>query len=599
MSESRGDTDRGRVQQVGDLVRRGLNRRTFLGLSLSAAATWAVVEGAPAAFSDPHRERDLFRVEPGRDAALAFPVSVASGDPATHGVVLWTKVDPAAIPGGGSAEVAYEVAPEGQGFGNPVLRGVAGADPGKDWTVKVKIEHDALNPFSTYEYRFILDGTASRTGRFKTLPAPDAQVPAIRFGYVSCQDYTNGFYNAHRYLADEDLDFVVHLGDYIYESVHDGSFQNGQVRPIKLPSGRDHAEELVDYRDLYKIYKSDPDLQRLHERFSFVSIWDDHEFANDSYGAYDTDSDNEGQNFAPERRLAANQAWAEYTPTAVGFNPDGGPIGSIQLYRSLQFGDLIDLVLTDERLYRDKPPCGIGRRYVSLGCPARTSASRSMLGEEQRDWFVDQITGSSRVWKIWANEVMCMQLKLSAKFISDLFPWLPPINLYLNLDQWDGFPAERSRILAAIRDAGVQNFVGITGDLHSFGAGYLRPDFDKPDTPPVGVSLLGGSVTSGNLTEMVTFGLGGIIVPPETELTPALVGSNPHLAYFNSSTHGYVVMDVTRDSITATMKAVSTIRSQQAQLLTLRQFQVPAGQTQLITTDRGDPRLGGAEQAPR
>ncbi|MEU6036324.1 alkaline phosphatase D family protein [Actinomadura sp. NPDC047616] len=165
--------------------------------------------------------------------------------------------------------------------------------------------------------------------------------------------------------------------------------------------------------------------------------------------------------------------------------------------------------------------------------------------------------------------------------------------MFLNLDQWDGFPAERTRILSAFRD--VENLVTITGDLHSFGAGYLRPDFDNPLQRPVGVSLLGGSVTSSNLTEMATFGQGGLLVPPETDLTWALRGSNPHLEYFNSAAHGYVVMDVTPAGITATMKAVRSIRSAATpELLTLRTFRVGEGTTRLETVDRGTRALGNA-----
>jgi alkaline phosphatase D len=566
--------------------RSGLSRRAFLGFSFAAAVTWTGdAIPAYAGIVDESSAPNLFAVRGGRSAERAFPCSVASGDPQPHGIVLWTRIDPVAVPvAGGEVRVAYEIAAE-PSFARPVVRGVALTQADRDWTVKVRVSENALRPFTTYYYRFIVDGTASRTGRFKTLPAADASPGRIRFGYLSCQDFTNGYYTALAHIADEELDFVVHLGDYIYETTSDSAFQLGQVRRLRLPGGRTRAETLEDYRFLYRAYKADRNLQLVHERFAMIQIWDDHEFANDAYGVFDSDTGDEGSNRSPERRQAANQAWAEYTAAGPAFDPAKGPIDSLRIYRSFKFGDLIDLVLTDERLYREGPPCGLGTfdKYLTRGCPARLDPARTMLGATQRDWFLEQVTGSTSVWKIWANQVMLMQLKLSNAWVRELFPKLPPLDLYLNLDQWDGYPRERARILGAIREAGVNNFVTITGDLHSFGAGYLKADFDSPSSPRVGVCLMGGSVSSSNVVETATFGMGGILVPPATEFTSALVGSNPHLRYFNSATHGYVVMDVTRERITATMRSVGTIRLPWSWRTTLRQFEIPAGQARLTT----------------
>ncbi|MFC5745884.1 alkaline phosphatase D family protein [Actinomadura rugatobispora] len=573
-----------------------VSRRTFLGLSFAAAVTWSVGEAVPASAGPPDEVARLFQVRNGLRAPQVFPQSVASGDPSPDGVVLWTRVAPDA-----AGRVAYEIAADAS-FAAPLVRGVTTAAAGRDHTVKVRVAARALRPWTTYHYRFIVGGTASRTGRFRTLPAPGSSPAGLRFGYISCQDYTNGHYTALRHLAEEDLDFVVHLGDYIYETTADSSFQGAQVREITLPSGRTTAQTLGDYRALYKTYRSDPDLQRLHERFAVIQMWDDHEFANDSYGAYDTDTEDEAANYAPERKLASVQAWSEYSTAGARFDPSGGPTGALTAYRTLRFGGLMDLVLTDERTYRSKPPCGLGLldMYATPGCPERLSPERTMLGAEQRAWFTDQITSSTATWKVWGNEVMCMQFKLLDLYLKRLFPDLPAratsggrFSVFLNLDQWDGFPVERQRLLTAFRD--VDNLVTITGDLHSFGAGYLRPDFDDPSQDPVGVSLLGGSVTSANFVEMATFGQGGLIVPPETDLTWALRGSNPHLEYFNSAAHGYVVMDVTPSGITATMKAVRSIRTPETpQLLTLRTFRVGEGRPSLTTMNRGTRTLDGA-----
>ncbi|GAA2426015.1 alkaline phosphatase D family protein [Actinomadura vinacea] len=561
-----------------------VSRRTFLGLSFAAAVTWSVGEAVPASAGSPDEVARLFQVRGVRRAPQVFPQSVASGDPSPDGAVLWTRVAPEV-----AGQVAYEIAAD-ESFGTPLVRGVTAAEADRDHTVKVRVAAQALRPWTTYRYRFIVGGTASRTGRFRTLPAPGATLSGLRFGYISCQDYTNGHYTALRHLAEEDLDFVVHLGDYIYETTADDGFQGAQIREITLPSGRTTAESLDDYRALYKVYRSDPDLQRLHERFAMIQIWDDHEFANDSYGAYDTDTEDEAANHAPERKLASVRAWSEYSTAGARFDPSGGPTGALTVYRKLSFGGLMDLVLTDERTYRSKPPCGLGLldMYATAGCPERLNPERTMLGAEQRAWFTDQMTSSTATWKVWGNEVMCMQLKLIDIYLEQLFPDLPAarqdgrFSVFLTLDQWDGFPAERARLLSAFRK--VRNLVTITGDLHSFGAGYLRPDFDDPLQAPVGVSLLGGSVTSANFVEMATFGQGGLIVPPESDLTWALRGSNPHLEYFNSAAHGYVVMDVTPSGITATMKAVRSIRTAETpRLLTLRTFRVDEGRPSLST----------------
>jgi alkaline phosphatase D len=572
-----------------------LSRRTFLGFSFAAAVTWCVGESVPAAAGTPDDVARLFAVR-SRTAAAAqaaaevFPLSVGSGDPVPDGIVLWTRVDAAAA--GQAPQVAYEIAAD-DAFAAPVVRGVTSAEAAHDWTVKVRItEPAALRPGQTYFYRFIVGGTASRTGRFRTLPV--GEVASIRFGYISCQDFGNGYYTALRHLADEDVDFVVHLGDYIYESTGDPSFQANQVRTVKLPSGNARAETLDDYRALYQIYRSDPDLQRLHERFAMVQIWDDHEFANDSYGAFDTDSGDEQANFAPDRKLASVRAWAEYSMSGVAFDAGRGPIDAVRIYRTLKVGNLMDLVLTDERSFRDRPPCGLDtlRRYLTPGCAERLSPERTMLGAEQRAWFIDQVTSSTATWKVWGNEVMCMQLKLINLYLQALFPTLPNLEVFLNLDQWDGFPAERTKILTAVK--GVDNFVAITGDLHSFGAGYLRPNFDNPLQQPVGISLLGGSVTSSNFVEQISFGVGGRLVPPESELTWALRGSNPHLRYFNSAAHGYVIMEADHSGMRCTMKAVRTVRATEADLLTLRVFGVPEGRVRLTTLEAGTREFGNA-----
>ena len=556
-----------------------MDRRSFLKYALASTVVVWLGDEIPKHLGLEQTDiKGLFSIEPANASASVFPQSVASGDPQPNGITLWTRIACTAT----SARVAIEISSD-RSFSGQTLRGVTvDTNAQRDYTVKAKITSPELKPFQTYYYRFIYNGTASPTGRFKTLPAPNANVDRVRFAYVSCSDYTNGYFNAYAYLAQEDVDFVVHLGDYIYETVNDPSFQNAQVRRIQLPSGNSQAETLEDYRFLYKTYKSDPNLQRVHESFAFINIWDDHEFANDCYQIYDTDSVNEPQNRAPNRRQAASQAWVEYTPASISFDADKEPLTALRIYRSFAFGNLLELVMTDERLYRDGPPCGLQtrQRYLTPGCLNRNNQNRTMLGNTQRDWFLNKIRNSSRTWKIWGNEVMAMQLKVLSTYASALLGQSVP-DLFVSLDQWDGYPAERAQMFRSLRRAGVKNFVTITGDLHTFVAGYQKVNFDNPADLPVGVCFVVGSISAANFSEQSISSSTGVPPIPIDQVTQVLRASNPHIQYFNSAIHGYNLVEVTPQSLTCTMKAVDTVSQPQANLTTLKVYVVPRDQIQI------------------
>ena len=618
-----------------------LNRQDFLKYSLSTGVVlWAGSVAAGPGLSEAEA-RGLFDVREVRPSV--FPQSVASGDPQPDGIVLWTRLRSL----GAGTTVAYEIARDTT-FENPVLIGKAETGAGKDNVVKVQMAgRPELKPFQTYYYRFIYDGYASLTGRFKTLPAPDSSPDRVRFGYISCQDYTNGFYTALAYLADEDVDFIVHLGDYIYETVDESSFQGAQVRTIELPNSgtAGEADTLTDYRFLYKKYRTDQNLQRVHENFAFITIWDDHEFANDCYRSNAPDAagrapkeDEQGEIVSDpdkRRRADANRAWVEYMPVGVRgptgkqVRYEGGvknPLQEISIYRTFVFGDLLELVMSDERLYRDGPPCGLEtlERLLTPGCGEEEAEGRTMLGEEQLDYFLGKMTNSTRTWKIWGNETMFMQLKQANTFVDALREGLDPATppplpgqqaaeegVYFNLDQWDGFQAEREKISRTIQRENVENFVVITGDLHTFIAGYARPDYDEayvPDAtappayedgvlepPPedrVGVCFMGASVTSSNLVEIATLGRGSNRAPavpgPGPEggdiFTAQTQSANPHITYLDSTLHGYNLIEVTPEDLTCTMRAVNTIRERRATLQTLKVFKVPSGTSLIYDT---------------
>ena len=612
-----------------------VSRKDFLKYSLTASiAVWAgsmVPRGMGVTEAEAQELFTTSAVNPDR-----FPQSVASGDPQPNGIVLWTRLNSGAA---GSVQVAYEVARESDTtFANPVLRGVTSTSPARDFTVKVQLRRSELKPSSGYRYRFIFNGDSSRTGHFKTLPAPGTDVSLVRFGYVSCQDYTNGYYNALYHLNQEDIDYVVHLGDYTYETVGSDSFQGGgpPERQFTFPDGGDEEMTLKDYRFGYKKYKSDQNLQALHEKCAFIMIWDDHEFANDCYQVFapDQGGTDATPSKVPQRRENATQAWFEYNPVGVPYDAAKNPLNEITIYRTFAFGNLMELVMTDERLYRDGPPNGneTQDRYLTPGTGAEEAAGRTMLGEgtpgvngwsrpDQVSYFLNRVAGSSRRWKLWGNEVTFMQFKLAnlalasetltISSLDELFPGIGSYpaagavgaaeGVYVTLDQWDGYQAERRRITRLLRDssasggsAGVENFVTLTGDIHSYIAGYVKYNYDDASCEgynrPVGVELVCPSVTSSNLTEIATFGFGTAPAPDVGQFTAQTPANNPHIKYFNSSDHGYNLVEITKDSILCTMKAVRVItptaenrgsgirepNPENTRRTVLRKFRVPA-----------------------
>ena len=586
----------------------GVNRRGFLAGLAGGAVGWAVAgrpspaDAAPRVYMHPVPFIDAAQghslaspaafavtsTDPVTQAAT-FPQSVAAGDPNPNGAVIWTRVAPAAAATPGLHQIAWQVAGD-PAFSSIILQGVALVQAARDNTVKLPLQTALLSPFSVYYYRFIFNGVASRTGRFKTMPRPGDTLARLKVGYVVCQDYSNGFYNAFGYLAQEDVDVVVHLGDYIYEYLNDGSGGpgGGPVRVVPpYPSGAQYPQGLDDYRHLYQTYRADLQLQAMHERFAMIQLWDDHEFFNDCHQDFHEDTPNPGESAAtpkPALRQAANQAWWEHGLAAVPFDATKDWETSIKVYRTFRFGTLLELVVTDERLYRDGPPCGDleGQRYQTLGCANQFDPSRTMLGATQKTWFLNTVTQSPATWKVWANEVMLCQYLLP-NFSTGR-------TQFFDLDQWDGYPVERAQILTAIKSAGIDNFVVISGDAHLYLASYLKTDFNDPAESPMGVEFMVGAISSGNyLDAQVDAPVGNLksITPgaaamatspyPADSLSPIVRGYNPHMQFWNGSTWGYAILTVTAAQMTVEFRSVSTIKQPTATLQELASFVVPSG----------------------
>jgi len=360
-----------------------LHRRRLLeslGLAAGGALVPPTVEAAPT-------DRSTARGAPDREA---FPQGVASGDPTPSGAVVWTRLSPSAHSDGDS--VSLTVARD-EDFQFPIGfydAGTTGAD--RDYTVKADLD-GRLDANRTYWYRFEHDGRVSPAGRLRTLPEPGSSPDSVSFALCTCQDYRNGYYGAYRHVADDDVDFLLHLGDFVYE--HGGPSEYAG-RDINLPSGNAVASGLSDFRHLHRTYRTDRALQAALAAHTAITTWDDHEIVNDRFYSYrdgrpyagdDAHPRNDDDAFMRSLFAAGIRAWWEYTPARVRYDPDADVVDSLGLYRSFQFGDLLDLVVTDERLFRSAPP------QSELPTPLATSLADQPSGPGARQPFSASASG--------------------------------------------------------------------------------------------------------------------------------------------------------------------------------------------------------------
>ena len=555
-----------------------ITRREFLvGAGAGLLTPFLAVSSSEAATTGPFAIRRFL------PSTLAFPISVASGDPTPTGVILWTRLSERIWRA--DRTLAFQVSRD-PSFRRIVFQGLVDGSvigPASDFTVKVDLDGN-LQPGGVYYYRFIYNGIASRTGRCRTLPPPGAPIEKVKFGVVTCQDYLNGYYGAFAHIAkDSSIDFVVHLGDFIYES-GGGSAYPG--RRVDLPSGQSRASTLDDFRTLYRTYRSDPLHQLAMEYHTWIVIWDDHETANDCFWDYENDSlgaPNHPFRDDPVRlrqlKFDAQRAWSEYVPARPAFNPLAAhPHDALSIFRRFQFGNLVDLVMTDERTYRTPHPCGEGGeagRLFTRDCDERRSPAASMLGGAQRNWFVDNMTASTALWKVWGNEVFVGALTVGPAGSNQIIA---------NVDAWDGFYAERDYILQTLRNAGLNNLVVLTGDLHTYIASYVKIDYgDRDNTNPanvVGVELMTPAVTSSNIAQQI-----GVRDPPENFLVDAVRGLNPHIAFFNGQDWGYSTVEFKRTHCEYVAyrvdKSVNTFKARRD---VLRRLAVPVNTVRMVDT---------------
>ena len=514
-------------------------RREFLAAWPRAAALWALAplpfgEFGPAGCLDGER----IGARPSRASSgdrFPFPLGVASGEPAPDGAVLWTRL--LDLPGDRDATfpVRWEVA-EDDAFRTVVRSGEAAALPQLGHSVHVEVQ--GLEPARDYWYRFHAAGATSPVGRTRTAPAPGNLPGRFDFTFVSCQHYERGWYTGYRHMAAESPGLIVHLGDYIYES--------GPGIRLDLVRRHDAAEPrtLEGYRARYALYKRDPDLQAAHAAAPWVFTPDDHEVDNDWAGEHNT----EGMTLRAflARRTAAFQAMYEHLPLRATSMP-AGP--DARLYRRLDFGSLMRLHVLDTRQYRTLQPCG-GRRRAP--CAEQHAEGATILGPPQADWLLDGLDSSPARYNVLANQVFMARLLEGDE------------TLTLPMDKWDGYPADRARLMTFLHDRRPSNPVVVTGDLHTNWVNDLKLDFDRPASPTVGTEFAGTSISSSG---------DGVDMAPQGENALA---HNPHIKFFNAQ-RGYVRCGVTPDRLQADFRVMPYVTRPDAPIATRASYVVENG----------------------
>lgn len=507
---------------------RGPARRHVL-LGATAGAAVASAGSAP------------FATGPAAAASgTGFLHGVASGDPTPTAVVLWTRVTPSpdATPGSGKGarvRVTWEVATD-EDFADVVRSGSLMTGTERDHTVKV--DATGLTPGTRYVYRFRSRGVTSPVGRTMTAPAADATPEKLRLGVVSCANWEAGYFAAYRHLSERgDLDAVLHMGDYIYEyRTGEYAARDEVVRPTE-PSHE--IVTIADYRMRHGQYKTDPDLQQLHAAVPWITTWDDHEIANDAWsgGAENHDPGTEGS--WADRAAASRRAYDEWMPirlsgsTALG---DGTTI-----YRHLRFGTLADLRMLDLRSHRSEQAS-----YAHLGEVG--DEDRTITGDEQMSWLKSSLSQAATTWKLVGNSVMIAPVTFAAvdvetgQALHDVGGLIPPEGIPYNVDQWDGYTADRREVIDHLADHAIDNALFITGDIHSAWACDVPHNVGTyPLSKSVAVEFVSSSVTSDNLDDILR-------VEPRTAtlaVESTIRATNPHVRYLDFDRHGYSVLTLT------------------------------------------------------
>ena len=505
-----------------------MSRRSFVVAtsSLAAAAVWS--------------SRGLGAVK--KTVKLSdypFSLGVASGDPAPDSVVLWTRLAPKPLEGGGMpaepVEVSWQVADD-EGLTKVVQRGTTVASP--DWSHCVHVEVSGLQPNRWYWYQFAAAGETSPKGRTRTMPLRESMPATVRFAFASCQHFETGLFTAYDHMAQEDVDLVIHLGDYIYESA-------GKPNQVRQHIGAE-LMSLEDYRTRHAQYKTERALQAMHAAVPWLVTWDDHEFDNNCAGEISEENGVTREDFLA-RRARAYQAYYEHMPLRQSSLPQGP---DMPLYRRIGFGRLAEFFVLDTRQYRSDQPCGDGNRPP---CDGVYDPNATVLGERQEKWLVDGLTGSPAKWNVLAQQIMMARVDR-----------VPGEMVAYSMDQWPGYETSRRRLLRFFHDQRVSNPVVLAGDIHSNWANNLIADFDDLESKTVASEFVGTSISSGGNGTRYPSGL------------PQILAENPFVK-FHSAERGYVLCEISAQRWQTDYRMVEYVSRPSSPIATRARFVVEDG----------------------
>ena len=531
----------------------GIDRREFLRGAAGVAAGALVARVPPSSLATAAGKTATRPVRGGR-----FLQGVASGQPTHRAMTIWSKLSD--VERGGS--VVLEVAKD-RGFDRVVERRKIRSQKRFDHAFKARVR--GLDPHERYFYRFEANGENSEVGHFRTLPPPGSRA-TMRIGVFSCQDYVAGFFTGHEgLLAEDDLDLVVCLGDYIYER----QFYDPQREDTTGANGDGEVQTLPEYREKYALYHSDESLRKLRAKVPLAAIWDDHE-VEDNYSA-----ENPGAaTIDPrvpfgKRKRNGYRAYFEHMP----FGPAGsrGKANRFRIYRSIKLGHTAELLLLDQRQYRDEQPCGDTIPPTPPCTDAeRNDPERAFLGEDQMRWLKRRLRSSEATWKLVGNQAMIMAFDV-------------PVTQPINVDQWDGYGADRAELMAHIAQHEIENVSFLTGDIHTFFAGDVSETGRQTalGTPAsLATEFVTGSMTSLGIPETIN-ATTGVPLPPALQAQVAdggfLEANNPHLAFTNTERRGYGVVKASGSKLEVEFRSPTTTLAPQADVETLQAFEVQAG----------------------
>lgn len=475
-----------------------------------------------------------------------FTLGVASGDPLPTSTVLWTRLAPDPLHGGGmpdtAVDVEWQVATD-ESFGTVVRSGTAKARPESGHSVHV--DPGGLKADAEYFYRFKAGGEISPVGRTRTAPAFWSRPSSLRFAFASCQNWPAGYFTLYRDLVDQDVSFVAFLGDYIYESAP-------TPNSIRVHEGTGEPFSLVEYRNRYSQYRTDPDLQAAHAAVPWIITMDDHEIDNNWADDVPQDPDVQSPEAFRARRIAAFQAWYEHMPVRRAQQPDGP---DMQIFRRFEWGNLARIHVLDTRQYRSDQVATLEEAE---------DPSRTMLGARQEDWLDGGLHGDQR-WNVLANQLM---IGTNDRTPGDADSF--------DLDNWDGYRTSRRTLMESFAAPGVATPVVLTGDRHSTFVMNLAANPEQDGAPIVGAELTGTSISSGG------------DCPPSSQQSfhttyDVIAAEWSHWKYWDNR-RGYFLCDVDRDRMLSTLRTTEVVSTTEGgPVVAAQSFVTEAGQPGVST----------------